>query len=406
MKSAMIASLILIVFSFSLISCQHGKSGENEEALMKKARKLSQKILVMDSHIDMPYRLMHHNEDLSVRTRDGHFDYPRAREGGLDAAFMAVFTPVSYQETGGAKAFADSVIDKMYELAGKYPQKFSIVRTPEELRANFKTGRISMALGMENGAPIENDLTNIRHFYDRGIRYVTLCHATDNQICDASFDEQRKWHGLSPFGKKVVAEMNRLGMLIDVSHISDEAFYQVMELSRAPVVATHSGCRYFTPGFERNMDDDMIKLLAEKGGVIQITFGSFFLKNEYRFRSEAVRDHIRNYLKERNLAYDDSEAVAYRKEYMAKNSDNPGTVAELVDHIEHVIQLVGIDHVGLGSDFDGVGQLPIGIEDVSKYPNIIFELLKRGYSEEDIRKICGENFLRVWDSVQKQARAV
>jgi len=260
-------------------------------------------------------------------------------------------------------------------------------------------------MGMENGTPLEGNLENVRYFYDRGIRYVTLVHSRHNHICDSSFDPERKWNGLSPFGVRVIAEMNRVGMMIDVSHMSDSAFYQVIRLSTAPVVATHSSCRAFTPGFERNMSDDMIKALAANGGIIQINFGSAFLRDEIRRQPETVRAAINRYLTEHGLNKDDPEAKAFAAEYRKEHPPMFADVADVARHIDHVAKLVGIDHVGIGSDFDGLGDsLPTGLKDVSQYPNLIAELLKLGYSEEDIRNVCGENVLRIWSRIQSSSQ--
>ncbi len=227
---------------------------------------------------------------------------------------------------------------------------------------------------MENGAALEGRLENIRYFYNRGIRYITLVHSRNNHICDSSFEEKRRWNGLSPFGRLVVEEMNRVGMMIDVSHVSDSTFYQILRLSRAPVIASHSSCRFFTPGLERNMDDAMIKLLASKGGVIHINFGVPFLRNDRWKPSDQ------------------------------EHAGDPVDVSDVARHIDHAVKLAGPDHVGLGSDFDGMGDnLPRGLKDVSGYPNLILELMKLGYNEEDIRKICGGNTLRVWEEVQHVA---
>jgi len=236
------------------------------------------------------------------------------------------------------------------------------------------------------------------------VRYITLTHSKVNQICDSSYDTVRVWNGLSPFGEEVVAEMNRVGIMVDVSHISDSTFYDVMEITQAPVIASHSSVRKFVPGFERNMNDDMIKRLAENEGVIQINFGSTFVDAESREKSDKVRDHIGKWMAENNLTYQDSAAQAYIESYM---KDNPAfsTVKKVADHIDHVVQLVGVDHVAFGSDFDGVGDtLPTGLKDASDYPNLIAELLERGYSEKDIEKICYGNVFRVWNEVQKVAQ--
>jgi len=248
-------------------------------------------------------------------------------------------------------------------------------------------------------------LENLRYFYSRGIRYITLTHSKNNHICDSSFDTERKWYGLSPFGKEVVAEMNRLGMMIDVSHVSDSTFYQVIRLSKAPVIASHSSCRFFTPGWERNMSDEMIFLLAKNGGVIQINFGSMFLNSELQKKGDETRAAINKYFEEHQLKPSDSVAVDYARKYHDEHPTGYADIKDVVEHINHVVQLVGVDYVGLGSDFDGVGDsLPTGLKDVSYYPNLIYKLLKKGYSEEDVRKICGENLLRVWSQVEKTAK--
>jgi membrane dipeptidase len=257
-------------------------------------------------------------------------------------------------------------------------------------------------MGIENGAPIEGNLANLKRFYDRGIRYITLVHSKNNHICDSSFDEERKWNGLSPFGVQVVSEMNRLGMIVDISHVSDKTFYEIVELSKAPVAATHSACRCFTPGCERNMDDRMIKLLAKKGGVIQVNFGSMFVNGRVNKEFVERSRHIKEYVKAHNLKGEEKEK--YAKEYTEKHPLSEADISDVVANIDHVVQLVGIDYVGLGSDFDGVGDsLPNGLKDVSCYPNLIHELLKKGYTEEDIRKICSDNFLRVWSEVERIA---
>jgi len=391
--------IAVLLFSY----CQKKGSADPEKQLRQRAQQFAQQFILVDTHIDIPYRLWHHPEDISLRTEKGHFDYPRARQGGLDVAFTATYIPASYQERGGGRALADSLIDMVEELTHKWPDKFALVTSVAEVRVQAGKGKILLALGMENGAGIEGKLENLKHFYQRGIRYITLTHSKSNRICDSSYDPNRKWHGLSPFGREVVKEMNRLGIMVDVSHITDEAFYQVMELSQAPVIASHSSCRYFTPGFERNMSDEMIKLLAKKGGVIQINFGSYFVKKEYQTQAEKARKEIAAYLKVHHLSRQDSAAQTFINKYKADHPLNYGSVTDLVDHIDHVVKLVGVDYVGLGSDFEGVTGLPAGIEDVSMYPNIIYHLLKRGYSEEDIRKICGENLLRVWSKVEAVA---
>ncbi|MFM7486513.1 MAG: dipeptidase, partial [Cytophagales bacterium] len=257
----------------------------NEEQLRAYADELVHKFIITDGHVDLPYRLKVKNFRLEreymgipVSTKDGDFDYERAKMGGLDAPFMSIYIPSSYQQQPDkGKALADSLITMINAIANQIPGKFVRANSAAEVNAAFKVGKIALPLGMENGAPIGDDLANVKYFYDRGTRYITLTHGKDNQICDSSYDTTRTWNGLSPFGKNVVAEMNKVGIMVDISHVSDSTFYQVMRISKVPCIASHSSCRAFTPGFIRNMSDDMIKLLGQKGGVIQINFGSTFL---------------------------------------------------------------------------------------------------------------------------------
>jgi len=370
--------------------------------LRKKANQLAQKYIIVDTHQDVPYRLLKKMEDISKRTEGGEFDYQRARQGGLNVVFMAVYVPPEYETKGGAKAFADKTIDMIEGFVKTWPDKFVLARSVADVKEQFDDSKISIAMGMENGSAIEGNLDNLKYFYDRGIRYITLAHSKNNHICDSSFDEEPKWNGLSPFGTEVISQMNRLGMLIDVSHVSDKTFYQIIEHSKAPVAATHSACRHFTPGWERNMDDEMIKLLAEKGGVIQINFGSTFVNEQINREYADRRKKILEYIEANNL--EDDEKEKYFEKYAQENPLSDADISDVVANIDHIVKLVGIEHVGLGSDFEGVvGELPVGLKDVSCYPNLIYELMKKGYTEEDIKKICSDNFLRVWSDVERTA---
>ena len=363
------------------------------------AQRIAQQYLLIDTHIDVPYRLQEHWEDVTQATAKGEFDYPRAKKGGLNAPFMSVYIPASYEKTGGGALLANQLIDSMEALVGRAPDKFAMAYRSDDLAAQFKQGKISLALGMENGTPINGKLENLRHFYQRGIRYITLAHSESNHIADSSYDLRRPHKGLSPFGEQVVAEMNKLGMMIDISHVSDAAFYKVLSLTKAPVIASHSSLRAFVPGFERNMDDKMIQALAKNGGVIQINFGSSFVisqANQWGLQFKAAA-------KAAGKSQDDE---AYRAEYLQKHPYPFANVDTVIKHIDHVVKLVGIEHVGIGSDFDGVGDsLPDGLKDVSMYPNLIEGLLKRGYSEADIVKIMSGNLLRVWRQVEAVAAA-
>ena len=388
-----------------------GSSSENTQsqtmdslALAEKAQELAQKFIITDGHIDVPYRLNRIMEDVGVRTERGDFDFVRAQDGGLNAPFMSIFVPASYQESGGAREFADSMIQIVENIVEKNPDKFAIARSPQEVQEIVGRGSIALPMGMENGAPLEDDLENIQYFYERGIRYITLTHGKDNQICDSSYDTTRTWQGLSPFGYQVVQEMNRVGIMVDVSHISDSTFYQVMRTSKAPAIASHSSCRYFTPDWERNMADDMIQELAANGGVIQINFGSTFLTKASNESSDQIQEHIEEWRQSLPEEPSDSAVRAYRDEYRRAHYVY-ADISHVVDHIDHVVTLAGVDHVAFGSDFDGVGDsLPEGLKDVSQYPNLIYELLKRGYSEEDIEKICYLNVFRVWNKVAEIAQ--
>jgi len=371
------------------------------DSLLSVARTLAQRFLIVDTHIDAPTRLYRGKADLSVREDKGQFDAVRAREGGLDVPFMSIYIPSTLEGKAEAGEMADSLIDLVKGLAVRYPDRFAVVTSPAQVRALQGSGKVMLAMGMENGAPINGSLANVRRYRDLGIRYITLAHAKNNHICDASYDRERRWNGLSPFGREVVAEMNRVGIMIDVSHISDSAFYQVLRFSKVPVIASHSACRTFTPGFERNMSDDMIRLLAAHGGVIQINFGSDFLDDAFRRESDRQNKEIDEHLRSLHLKPGDPKAKAYTAEYHQDHPLRLATVQTVADHIDHVVSLVGVKAVGIGSDFDGVGDtLPVGLKDVSCYPNLIAELLRRGYSHDDIRDICGENLLRVWSAVE------
>ena len=372
---------------------------QNTSDLKQKAIELAHNYLIIDTHIDVPYRLQIDNEDISKKTKRGHFDYERAKEGGLDAVFMAVYIPADFEQKGGGKKFAEGLISNVNEIINKNPDKFSAASLSEEIKMNFGTNKISVLMGMENGTGLEDDINNVEYFFNKGVRYITLTHSKCNRICDSSYDEERKWNGLSAFGEKVIAEMNRLGMIIDISHVSDSAFYDILKLSKAPVVATHSSCRHFTPDWERNMSDEMIKSLVENNGIIMINFGSIFIDSDFRKRSDQTHKELVQFLKDKNIKYGDTSARNLVDEYFRINNLKNVSVEQVADHFDHVIKLVGIDYVGIGSDYDGVRFMPRGLDDVSMYPNLIFELLKRGYSDEDIKKICSKNFLRVWDEI-------
>lgn len=375
--------------------------------LAAEAQRIAKSSIIIDTHVDVPYRLTNTPEDISRATEGGDFDYPRALRGGLNAPFMSIYTPAELEAQGLSKEAADKLIDSVEAIVAGAPEKFAIALTAADVRAQFDAGIMSLPLGMENGSPIDGDLANLQHFYDRGIRYVTPAHSLSNHLSDSSYDTNRQWGGLSEFGREAIVEMNRLGIMVDVSHVSDDAFWQIMELTEVPVIASHSSARHFTPGFERNMSDDMIVALAEKGGVIQINFGSTFVNQVSRDYGDARMAAGRAYLAEHPELSEEFLYRGYGEIHEKDHGPLPfATIDDVLDHFDHVVKLTSVDNVGIGSDFDGVGDsLPIGLKDVSQYPNLVEGLLKRGYSEEDIRKILGENLLRVWEAVEAYAAA-
>lgn len=407
-KTLMTALLALA----TLWSCQSKPKELKEAELRIKAKELAQKFMIVDGHVDLPYRMERGGFmvqrkvlNVSIDAADGNFDYPRAKEGGLDAPFMSIYIPAQYQYIDGyAKKFADSLIYMTKQLAETYPDQFAMAYSPADVEANFAEGKISLPMGMENGAPVEGDISLVEEYQKKGVRYITLTHGRDNKISDSSYDTTRTHGGLSDYGKEVVKEMNRVGIMVDVSHVSDDTFWQVMEMTDVPVIASHSSARHFTPGFERNMGDDMIKRLGEEEGVIMINFGSSFLDGSYRAKRNSYDEHVINWLADNELTRDDPMAKEYIEAYTEEN-DPWANVSTVADHIDYVVKLTGdTDHVGFGSDYDGVGDsLPTGMKDVSTYPNLIYELLKRGYSEEDIAKMCFKNVFRVWQAVEDAA---
>lgn len=392
---------------FGLLAMTLGCQNEatlSEDDLRGKALEIVKSSIILDGHIDVPYRLAEKMVDVSQATDGGDFDYPRAKTGGLDAPFMSIFIPAKLQKQPGAsKEHAEMLIAMMDSIIETNSDKFAKAVTPADVENNFKKGLISLPYGMENGSGIEDDLDNVKYFYDKGIRYVTLTHGKKNLICDSSYDDDKGWNGLSPFGKEVVQEMNRLGIMLDISHVSDSTFYQVLAMSRVPAICSHSSCRHFTPGFERSVNDDMLHALAKNGGVIQINFGSAFLTEKANKYSSKRRAHEKAFMAELGISDDsDSRVVAEMAKYLEEDPYPYADVEDVADHIDHVVKTAGIDHVGLGSDYDGVGDsLPTGLKSVADYPNLVYHLLKRGYSEGDIKKVLGGNVLRVWQAVEE-----
>ncbi len=380
------------------------------------AQQLAQDAVIVDTHIDSPTELVKRWADLGTFQADREFDYARARSGGLDVAFMSIYTSAGQDEKNTAWTIANQMIDSIESLTLRHPDKFALLRSPQDvdrLRAPLKRGgepRVLLPLGMENGAPIGDDLTKLKFFFDRGIRYITLAHSANNRIADSSYAAEKKWNGLSPFGRDVVAEMNRLGMMIDVSHLSDAAVAQSVALSRAPVVATHSALRHFTPGFERNLSDELAKAIAAKGGVIQIPFGNAFVDPASAAQTQAYF-RAANELNRRNAELAAAgkpleDFAAFDKHWDETHPPLKTEIERVFEQIDYGVKLVGIDHIGIGSDFDGVsGALPEGLKTAADYPNFVAGLQARGYSDRDIRKILGDNLLRVWRKAEDVAAA-
>lgn len=352
---------------------------------------------VVDTHIDFPWHLAEHNKwfkpgytDLAVKNPEGDFDFERAKKGSLYGAFMSIYIPAANQKVPGrSKQVADSLIDVVNAVVKAHPDKFALAMRADDVLKNFKKGIVSLPMGMENGAPIEA-LPDVAYFHGRGIRYVTLTHSRNNRICDSSYDTLKTHGGLSEYGRQVVREMNRVGIMVDVSHLSDGSIADVLKVAKKPLIATHSACRHFTPGFERNLPDSFIVAIAKTGGVVQVPFSHYFLSTKAR----DVFKQAEKAMKDKGLSETSAEGRAFMRAELTRAGI---TVRDVADHIDHIKKLVGIDHVGIGSDYDGVGlALPPDLADVSAYPHLVAELLRRGYSEEDIAKICYKNVLRVW----------
>lgn len=372
------------------------------------AQALAHDAIIVDTHIDAPTELRKAWADLGDAAPGREFDYPRARSGGLDVAFMSVYTSPGQDEDGSARQVANEMIDSIEALVQRHPDKFALLRSPADVQRLRAGGRVLLTFGMENGAPIGDDLSQLKRFHDRGVRYITLAHSANNRIADSSYSFDKHWHGLSPFGLKVVAEMNRLGIMVDVSHLSDESANATIDASTVPVIASHSAMRHFTPGFERNLGDDLARRIAAKGGVIQIAFGTAFI-------DRGAADALMTYFNEaRALGQRNAEAKAagrpledsdaFGKQFFATHPIPASTLNQVLDEIDYAVKLVGIDHVGLGSDFDGVEHaLPEGLHSVADYPNLVAGLQSRGHSDDDIRKLLGGNLLRVWAAVEAGA---
>lgn len=358
--------------------------------------------IIVDGHIDAPTSIANNGTDIATGEKIVDFSYDLAKAGGLDAPFMSIYVAADYEDRGGAKARADILIGLMEGVAAQHPDKYEIAISPKDVRRIAGDGKIALPLGMENGSPIEGDLANLKHFYDRGIRYITLAHSRSNHISDSSYDENEKWDGLSPFGFELVRAMNDIGMIIDISHITDAAVEDVLETTRAPVMASHSSLRHFTPDWHRNMSDEVVRKVGENGGVVMINYGSAFLTQEANKYSEPRNAALAAKEAELGRALTGEERSAFVRQWSEDNPYPFAVLEDVLDHIDRAVELAGIDHVGLGSDYDGVGDsLPEGLKDASSYPALAQGLIDRGYDMEAVEKILGANALRVWEEVEK-----
>jgi len=399
MRPARLAAsvLSLLVLSVSVASAQDV------------AHRLAQDALIVDTHIDAPGVLMDKWADLGVEARDREFDYPKARAGGLDVAFMSIYTSHAQDNDGTAFQVANRMIDGMEALVQRHPDRFAILTSPRDAQRLLAGGRVLLPLGMENGAPLGDDLANVKFFFDRGVRYITLAHSGNNRIADSSYALEKRWNGLSQFGRRVVGEMNRLGIMVDVSHLSDTSAREAISTSRVPVVATHSAFRHFTPGFERNISDDIARAVAAKGGVVQVPFGTAFINPDSAADTQAhfraIDDFNKRNADRKARGEAPEDRAAFDKAWSAAHPVRASTLAQALDQVDYGVKLLGVDHVGIGSDFDGVdGELPAELKTVADFPRFVAGLQARGYREADIRKILGGNLMRVWTAVEAGAR--
>lgn len=390
---------------------------QDESAMRTRAEKLHREAIVLDTHNDVTSPMLDDGFDLGMNGvgADGklktHTDFKRIREGGLDAQFFAIYVGREFvnkkpEEGGGAARRALDMIDAVYEQVRRHPDKMEMAYTVDDIRRISKKGRLAALMGIEGGHAIEDSLRTLRMFYRLGIRYMTLTHTNTNNWADSEADlsnpKVKHHNGLSDFGREVVREMNRVGMMVDISHVADKTFFDVIETTRAPVIASHSSARALA-GHTRNMNDDMLRALAKNGGVVMVNFYDGFLdgrKAEILMKQRAMTQELNE-----KYPNDPQRVTAEVQKWVESNPKSKTPMSVLLDHFDHIIKVTGIDHVGVGADFDGIpiDAAPEGMEDVSKMPNLTFELMKRGYKDADIKKILGENLLRVMSQVERVA---
>lgn len=390
---------VFAIFLLAVSALAHEFPTNHLQKVSEEAWRIHRSALVVDGHNDFPWESRAHGEtDISSYATNFHTDIPRLKLGGLGAQFWAIYVPARLMRTGGAARQTLEQIDFVHRMIARYPDTFELALTSGDVRRIRKAGKIASLMGIEGGHSIENSLGLLRMYHQLGVRYMTLTHSDSLSWADAATDKPQA-NGLNEFGRQVVSEMNRLGMLVDISHVSPATMHAALDTSKAPVIASHSGV-YAVAQHPRNVPDDVLVRLKQNGGVVMINFFSGFVVPESARRMTDMFEVSRQ-LREKFPNEDDySKAMA---EWHKANPMEPGTVKNLVDHIDHAVKVAGVDHVGLGSDYDGVSKVPVDLPDVSSYPVVTQELLNRGYRESDIKKILGENLLRAMEAAERAA---
>jgi membrane dipeptidase len=381
-------------------------SPPRDEKLWKKALDIHRKAIVVDTHNDILSMMTDDNYDLGVSSVGKyHTDIARMKQGGLTAEFFSVYIDRSFVRDGGSARRTLDMIDYVYRAAERHPNDLMMAYSTADIRRAKKQNKIAALMGIEGGHAIEDSLMALRDFYRLGIRYMTLTHNNTNNWADSCCDEA-KHNGLSDFGKEVVREMNRIGMLVDVSHVSDKTMSDVLDISTAPVIASHSSARALGDR-PRNIPDDLLRRFTKNGGVVMVNFYPGFIDKNVVAASKERDARLKPQMDELRTTYkEDAKRLAEEINKLQAANPLPTTpLSVLIDHFDHIAKVAGIDHVGIGSDFDGVPSLPVGMEDISKLPNITYELLKRGYSETDIKKILGDNFMRAFAQTERVAQS-
>jgi membrane dipeptidase len=383
-------------------------SQSTQTGITAKARQLQFSSIVIDTHVDTTQRLIDGDFDLAPRNEKGSIDIPRMKEGGVDAIFFAVWMPSKIRGPIAIQR-AEKQIEAVQAQVKKHSNELAFATTAEQIRAARAQNKIAILLGIEGGHMINSDLAVLRRFSDQGVRYMTLTHSGNCEWADSSTDKPLH-NGLSPFGKQVIAEMNRLGMMVDVSHVSDKTFHDVLAASKAPIIASHSNCRALCD-HPRNTSDEMIRELAAKGGLIQINFHIGFLSQQFRNAERAdpkINQSIAIEIQKRCGNKEGCQLIEgdrITREYVVAGKLPRVDWTKIIDHIDHAVKIAGIDHVGIGSDFDGAN-MPFGMEDASMLPKVTNALLQKGYTEGDVRKILGENVLRLMADVEREGKTL